>query len=100
MKFIENIFVSGIDDTETVFYSLKKNIPLFNIYLVLVDSEKQSVILSSYEYFKNDNYKDMYTAAVCSGKYNAYRTYEEMVKYAIKNNWNISDIGRNLIAEK
>lgn len=49
MKFIENVFVSGIDDTETVFYSLKKNIPLFNIYLVLVDSEKQSVILSSYE---------------------------------------------------
>ena len=31
-------------------------IPLFNIYLVLVDKEKKSVILSSYEYFKNDAY--------------------------------------------
>jgi len=100
MKFIENVFVSGIDDMETVIYSFKKGIAVFNIYLVAVSENNNGIIMSSCEFFKNENYKDMYIAAICSGKYNAYRTYTSIVEYAMKNKWNINEIGKKLIEEK
>ena len=100
MNFIENVFVSGIDDINTVVYSLKRNIPVINVYIILIDENSKSVILSSFEYFKNDEYKNMYAAGICSGKYNAYRTYSEIIKYALNKNWSLSDLGKNLIGEK
>ena len=67
MNFIENVFVSEIDDINTVVYSLKRNIPVFKVYIILIDENSKSVILSSFEYFKNDEYKNMYAAGICSG---------------------------------
>ena len=100
MKFIENIFTSGIDDINTVVYSLKRGIPVINIYIILIDEKDRSVIISSFEYFKNNEYKKMYAAGICSGKYNAYRTFSEIIKYTLSKNWDLSDLGKNLIGEK
>ncbi|MCJ7856260.1 hypothetical protein MUJ63_08085 [Lachnospiraceae bacterium NSJ-143] len=100
MNFIENVFVSGIDDIETVVYSLKRGIAVFNIYIILVDEKSNGVIVSSREFFLSGRYSQMYAAGICMGKYNAYRTYSEIVKYALSKNWQLSDIGKMLIKEK
>ena len=36
MRFIDDLFISAIDDVETVIYSLKRGLPVFNIYLLCV----------------------------------------------------------------
>ena len=100
MNFIENVFVSGIDDINTVIYSLKKGIAVFNIYLIVFDENGKGVILSSRQFFKDEKYSNMYVAGICSGKYGAYRTYSEIIKYAISKNWDISHVGKKLIEEK
>ena len=99
MRFIDDVFISAIDDVETVIYSLKRGLPVFNIYLLCVGENVPSVIVSGYEYFSGERYKDMYVAGISSGKYNAYRIYAEAVKYALENKWDINNIGQNLIKE-
>ncbi len=100
MNFIDNVFVSGIDDIETVVYSIKRNIPVFNLYIIAVSSNNNGVILLSSEFLKNDKYKNMYIAGMCFGKYRAYKLYSEIVAYAISQKWESSQIGQKLIEEK
>lgn len=92
MKFIENVFVSeNVDDIETVIYSLKKNIPVFNVYCICIDFNSKNIfeILSSRELLGKRNIKkEYYIAGIAMGKYDAYVLVKEIFEHGEENSWN------------
>ena len=72
MDFTDSIFVDGdIKDLNTIIYSLKKGIPVFNIYLICVERKSRHIahIMSSGEYFSKRNVNCEYkTIGIAAGK--------------------------------
>ncbi|MCI1931714.1 MAG: hypothetical protein LKJ13_08495 [Clostridia bacterium] len=99
MKTIENVFIS-VDDEEAVVYSLLKNIPVFNIYVIFADENGKIEIMKSNLFFKLENFEDMYVLGIAEGKYRAYRVVTEMFGYSSKKGWDADKTGICLIKEK
>lgn len=103
MDFIEDIFVDeNIEDLNTIIYSLKKGIPVFNIYLICVDikSENTAHIMSSTEYFNKRNRNNQYkTIGIAAGKYAANRLFSNIIEYWVENGKSIDCFKENIIKE-
>ena len=99
MKAIDNVFIS-VENEETVIYSLLKNIPVLNIYIIFADDSGKIEIVSSNSFFRLKNFEDMYVLGIAEGKYQAYRVVKEMFDYAVKQGWDTDKTGICLIKEK
>lgn len=99
MKTIENVFIS-VENEETVIYSLLKNIPVFNIYIIFAGDSGKIEIMSSNSFFRLKNFEDMYVLGIAEGRYEAYRIVREMFDYSVKQGWDADKTGICLIKEK
>ena len=99
MRFIENVFVSeNIDDVNTVFYSLKRNIPVFNIYLIYIDKNGKCEISSSAHFLDGyDKNKDKTVCGAALGKSDAYTLFAQIVEYSLSKGKNACDIGKKIL---
>lgn len=95
MNIIENVFVSNnVDDVGTVIYSLKRKIPVFNVFCICVNFSSKNTfeVLSTKELFHKRNIeKDYYIAGIAMGKYDAYVLIKEIFQYGEENNCNHKD---------
>ncbi|MGE4214511.1 MAG: hypothetical protein AB7E42_07015 [Anaerotignaceae bacterium] len=103
MDFINDIFVDeNIEDLNTIIYSLKRGIPVFNIYLVCINDgdENTAYIMSSNEYFskwnKNRQYK---TIGIAVGKHGANRLFSNIIEYWIEKGNYIGNFKENIVKE-
>ncbi len=100
MNFIENIYVGeGVDDLETVYYSLKRGIPVFNIFCICINENSNNTfdILSSRELFTDKNIKkDYIIAGIAQGKKEALSLLTYMVSDSVNKGFNVCDIKRLL----
>lgn len=103
MDFIEDIFVDeNIEDLNTIIYSLKRGIPVFNIYLICVNvnSANTAQIMSSTEYFNKRNINTKYkTIGIAAGKYAANRLFSNIIEYWIENGKSIDSFKENIVKE-
>ncbi len=95
MEFIEEIFIGeSIQDLGTIIYSLRRNIPVFQIYCICLFEEPKSrfEILSSKELFSNKNRKRKYViAGIAGGKHEAENLFLFMVETALQAGRDISN---------
>lgn len=103
MDFIEDIFVDeNIEDLNTIIYSLKRGIPVFNIYLICVNvnTENTAVIMSSTEYFNKRNRDKQYkTIGIAVGKYGANRLFSNIIEYWVEMGNSIGSFKENIVKE-
>lgn len=101
MRFIENVFVSdNIKDLNTVVYSLKRNIPVFDIYVVCVDNNGKCEIILSKDFLGNFGQSEKKTViGLAFGKKSAYNLFADIVCYANEKGWNIDELGKNILEE-
>ena len=101
MRFIENIFVSdSIEDINTVIYSLKRNMPVFNIYVICADNKGKCEIMLSSEYLgRFGGWQEKTVCGVAAGKKNAYGLFAEMIEYGISQGWKADEIAMNILKE-
>jgi len=101
MRFIENIFVSeSIEDLNTVIYSLKRNMPVFNIYIICSDKKGRLEVMPSAEYLgKFGGWEEKTVCGVSAGKLNAYRLLTEIIDYGVSQGWKADEIGLNILKE-
>lgn len=103
MDFIEDIFVDeNIEDLTTIIYSLKRGIPVFNIYLICVNvqSENTAHIMSSTEYFNKRNRNNQYkTIGIAVGKNGANKLFSNIIEYWVKKGDSIVSFKENIIKE-
>lgn len=103
MDFIEDIFVDdNIEDLNTIIYSLKRGIPVFNIYLICVNlkSENTADIMSSTEYFNKRNKNTQYkTIGIAVGKYGANRLFSNIIEYWVEKGNSIGSFKENIVKE-
>ena len=102
MRFIENVFVSeNIQDINTVFYSLKRNIPVFNIYLIYIDKSGKCEISSSTHFLEGyEKNKEKTVCGAALGKRDAYALFAQIVEYSLSKGWKADDIGKNILKEE
>lgn len=85
MEFIEEPYIGkSITDLETIFYSLKRRIPVMNIYCICISEESQFLleIMSSKELYHQRNQNKKYCiAGIAQGKKEAY----DLVRYMVEN---------------
>jgi len=101
MRFIENIFVSeSIEDLNTVLYSLKRNIPVFNIYIISSDENGRLEVMPSAEYLgRFGKWEEKTVCGVAAGKLSAYRLLTEIIDYGTTQGWKADEIGLNILKE-
>lgn len=103
MDFIENLFVdSSIKDINTVIYSLKKGIAVYNIYVICVDTKSDNIahMLSSKRFFAEQNrYKDYRIIGLASGKLGADRLFAQIIEYWVEKGMDISSFKEKIIKE-
>ncbi|HCT65257.1 MAG TPA: hypothetical protein DIC60_08365 [Lachnospiraceae bacterium] len=103
MDFINDIFVDeNVENLNTIIYSLKKGIPVFNIYLICIDnmSENTAHIMSSSEYFSKINSKKQYKIiGIAVGKYGANRLFSNIIEYWVEKGNSIGDFKENIVKE-
>ena len=94
MKFIEDIFVSGnITDLSTVMYSLKRKIPVFNIYLVCVKENfnNTALILPCRESYKEEG---LTVLGIAKGKKDANELMRHIMEYWYGKNETVYTFGK------
>ncbi len=100
MNFIENIYVGeSVDDLETVYYSLKREIPVFNIYCICINNNPKNTfeIMNTKELFSKRNIKkDYIIVGIAMGKREALSLLTYIVEDTIKKGINILDIKKAL----
>lgn len=100
MDFIENIYVGeNVDDLETVYYSLKRGIPVFNIYCICINNNSKNTfeIMSAKELFSKRNIKkDYIIVGIAMGKREALSLLTYIIEDAIKKGVNILNIKKAL----
>jgi len=99
MKAIDNVFISA-NDEETVVYSLLKNIPVLNIYIIFADENGKIEIMKSSAFFKLADFEQMTVLGIAEGKYNAYEVIREMFDYSVKKGWDADETGIRLMKEE
>lgn len=103
MDFIDDIFVDeNVENLSTIIYSLKKGIPVLNIYLICVDNEAKNIahIMSSSEYFNKKNTKKQYkTIGIAVGKYGANRLFSNIIEYWVEKGDSIGKFKENIFKE-
>lgn len=86
MEFIEEIFVGeSVKDLSTIIYSLKRGIPVFNLYCICLFSRENNPfeILTSRELFLPRNKEKNYLiAGIATGKREATDLFLYMVEHA------------------
>ncbi len=100
MNFIENMYVGeSVDDIETVYYSLKRGIPVFNTFCICINEKSKNTfdILSTRELFSPKNSNIDYTIiGVAFGKKEALSLLQYILKDSIKKGVSVLDIKRAL----
>lgn len=103
MDFIDDIFVGeDVEDLNTIIYSLKRGIPVFNIYLICINTKSKHIacIMPSSEYFnernKNSHYK---TIGIAVGKFGANQLFYQIMKYWVSTGNSIGNFKENIIKE-
>lgn len=83
MKFIDEIFVSNkVTDLNTVIYSLKRQIPVFEIYVICTknDTNNTAFIMPSREVYKDDD-ESITVVGIAKGKRDAYELFKYIMQY-------------------
>lgn len=89
MKYIEHLFVGGsVQDLDTIFYSIHKNIPVFHLYCICLfyGNQKNHVeIMSSKEICKKRyNQKNFVVIGVAYGKTEAIDLFCYIIQQAVE----------------
>ena len=101
--FIDNIFVGKeIEDLNTVIYSLKNGIPVYNIYIICVYRSGRNIaqIITSRQFLKEIGGKnDIKAIGIAHGKYSARKLFAEILEYWISAGKTVFDFRDNIIGE-
>ena len=84
-----------VKDLPSILYSLNRNIPVFNIYLIISCSNSNNIfeIISSFEFVKKRYHqKDFKIIGIAGGKYEAYDIIRHILQIACDKNIQINDI--------
>lgn len=101
MEFIEDLFVDEkIKDIDTVIYSLKKGIPVYNIYVIYVENDTKdlAVIMSSFEFLKKEK-KDYKIIGIARGKFGASQLFSNITQYWLSKGNTVSDFKEGIMRE-
>ncbi len=94
MKLIENLFVAGnVTELETVVYSLRRDIPVFHLYcIVLFEDKNRLEILASRDLFheRNKN-RPAKIAGIAMGRREAYDLLAYMTEDAVEKGRDVTD---------
>jgi len=104
MEFIEDVFIDdSIKDLDTVLYSLKKGIPVYNVYVILVDDKNMgwyAQIMSCSQFFINkskfENYK---VIGLAQSKEKANELFSSIMEYWIKKGNNLANFKKGIAQE-
>ncbi len=102
MNFIENLFVdNNIKDFSTVIYALKKGVAVYNIYVIFIDENSNSLaqIMSSACFLKLNTNKNFKIIGVSSGEKGAQRLFSGIIEYCVKEGVSICDFKEFIIKE-
>jgi len=95
ITFIDDLFIGGnVKDLGTIIYSLRRKIPVFNLYCIcLYYGERSRVeVFSSRQLFsKRNETKEIAIAGVAYGREEAVSLLHYMVQEAVKEGKNIKD---------
>lgn len=104
MEFIEDIFIGGsINELGTIIYSLKKNVPVLNIYCLCIKTEGKNLleIMTSWELLKNKNENKKYIViGIANGKMEAYDLAGYIFQFAEDNDWELNNFKSLVVKER
>ena len=93
MNFTDEIYVGeSVKDLSTVMYSLKRNIPVFNLYVIAYDknSKNMAEIMESREAVKKRNEsRNLTVMGIAYSRREAYDLFKYIIEDFCANDWNI-----------
>ena len=104
LEFIENVFIDdSIKDLNTVLYSLKKGIPLYNVYVILVDDKNANwyaQIMSSSQFFINESKFENYKViGLAQSKAKANELFSSILGYWLENDNELAEFKKGIAQE-
>ena len=99
MEFIDELFVDKkIKDIETVIYSLKKGIPVYNIYIIYIEEKNKNMaeIMSSFDFCKKET-ESYRVIGLASGKAGANKLFSSIIEFWISSGNELRDFKEGII---